>query len=218
MPPLHDKEDLLNGELARLLTDAGVPAAAEQRRGKRRVDLIATVDGLQIALEAETGFGKRRQAIKDADARFKQDLATLAFAVCYPEGATVESLSSAELAWQLRTREQALGGAVARGWSQGSAAQLGEAVRQAPGAVEDADKAAQLLSDGLDAAVQGIGTAARRALAQRLDLPRGKTAAGQDGYFPAAKRGLLVVAMAMLFHHRVHGHLPETPPPPPPRT
>ena len=55
-----------------------------------------------------------------------------------------------------------------------------------------------------------MGTPARQALARALDLPRSKPQDGQqgDGYFVAAKRGMLVVATAMLFHHRVQHHLP----------
>ena len=50
----------------------------------------------------------------------------------------------------------------------------------------------------------------RRALAQSLDLPSTKPGGGEhsDGYFVAAKRGMLVVATAMLFHHRVQQFLP----------
>ena len=70
--------------------------------------------------------------------------------------------------------------------------------------------AAQLLSDGLDAVVQRLKTPVRQALARALGLPATKPGGGEqsDGYFVAAKRGLLVVATAMLFHHRVQGHLP----------
>ncbi len=210
--PKHDLENLLNGELADLLTDAGVPAQAEVKQGNRRLDVLADVDGLHVVLEAETGFDKQAQAIKDADARFKQGLTTLAFAVCYPSGATVGSLADAELLWLLRTAETVGKPAPSSDWSGGSVQQLAEAVRQAPNSVADADKAAQMLSDGLDTAVQGLGTPVRIALAKRLDLPRGKKTASDDGYFTAAKRGMLVVAMAMLFHHRVHEHLPSEPP------
>ena len=211
MPTKHDLENLLNGELADLLSDAGIPAQAEVKQGSRRLDVLADVDGLRVVLEAETGFDKQAQAIKDADARFKQGLTTLAFAVCYPSGATVGSLADAELRWLLRTAESVGKPAPGGDWSGGSVQQLAEAVRQAPNSVADADKAAQMLSDGLDAAVQGLSTPVREALAKRLDLPRGKATAQDDGYFTAAKRGMLVVAMAMLFHHRVHAHLGEQP-------
>ncbi len=83
-------EPLLNNELARLLTDAGVPAEVEQRgEGRKRMDVVATVDGTGVVLEAETGFGKKRQAMREADARLGQGLTALAFAVCYPDGAAV---------------------------------------------------------------------------------------------------------------------------------
>lgn len=212
MASKHDLENLLNGELADLLNDAGVPAQAEVKQGNRRLDVLADVDGLRVVLEAETGFDKQTQAIKDADARFKQRLTTLAFAVCYPAGATVDSLASSDLQWLLRTAETAGKPAPNGDWSGGSVQQLAEAVRQAPNSAADADKAAQMLSDGLDTAVQGLSTPVRMALAKRLDLPRGKKSATDDGYFTAAKRGMLVVAMAMLFHHRVHEHLPELQP------
>ena len=50
----------------------------------------------------------------------------------------------------------------------------------------------------------------RQALARALDLPATKPGGGEqsDGYFVAAKRGMLVVATAMLFHHRLQGYLP----------
>ena len=38
----HDDENLLNGELARLLTETGVPANAERRERGRRMDVVAT--------------------------------------------------------------------------------------------------------------------------------------------------------------------------------
>ena len=52
-----------------------------------------------------------------------------------------------------------------------------------------------------------------RSLAGALDLPANKPGTGEkgntgEGYRVAAKRGLLVLATAMLFHHRLQGHLP----------
>lgn len=207
------KEEILNGELARLLTVHGVPSKPEQRRSNRRIDIIAVVDGLEVAIECETGFDKRTQAVKDADARFRQDLATLAFAVCYPSGASVEDLETAELTWVPRTREAGRAGAQPgiADWSTGGPADLAESVRRSQGSVEDADKAAQILSDGLDACVMGLTTIQRRRLASQLDLPRDSSAKA-NGYFTAAKRGLLLLAMAMLFQHRLDDYLPLDPP------
>ena len=88
-------------------------------------------------------------------------------------------------------------------------AQLAQAVQQAPRSLSGADVAGQLLSDGLDEVVHRLKTQVRQALAKALDLPATQPASGRsDGYSVAAKRGMLVVATAMLFHHRVQDHLP----------
>ena len=203
---MNKQEDFQNRALALLLNKQGVAADFEQRGGRRRMDVVAEVDGLRVVLEAETGFHRKAQAIKDADARLRQKLATVVFAVCYPEGATEDNLAEATLTWTVRVKA----GEPSDEWSTGSVGQLAQAVQQAPRSLSGADVAAQLLSDGLNAVVQRLKTPVRQALARALDLPATKPGGGEqsDGYFVAAKRGLLVVATAMLFHHRVQGHLP----------
>ena len=203
---MNKQEDFQNRALAKLLTERGVEADFEQRGGRKRMDVVAEVDGLRVVLEAETGFNRKAQAIKDADARLRQRLATVVFAVCYPTGVTEDNLADAELTWTVRTKV----GEPAGEWSTGGLAQLAQAVLQAPRSLSGADVAAQWLSDGLDQAVQRLKTPVRRALAQALDLPATKPGGGEhsDGYFVAAKRGMLVVATAMLFHHRVQQFLP----------
>ena len=210
MPPTHDQEELLNGKLAELLREQGLDARAERREGGRRMDVVVDVGGARVVLEAEAGFSaaKQREAVKDADARLNQGLTTVVFAVCYPDGATTETLTQAKPIWAVRTRAELRRAAR---WSEpGGVAELAEAVRQAGGAVGDADGAAQILSEALDAAVQRLSTPARIALAQAMDLPQTKAGRGvrEDGYFTAAKRAMLVVATAMLFHHRLQEHLP----------
>ena len=203
---MNKQEDFQNRALAKLLSERGVSADYEQRSGRKRMDVVAEVDGLRIVLEAETGFHRKAQAIKDADARLRQKLTTVVFAVCYPTGITEDNLADATLTWTVRTKA----GEPAGEWSTGSLGQLAQAVLQAPRSLSGADVAAQWLSDGLDAVVQRMKTPVRRALAQALDLPATKPQGGEhsDGYFVAAKRGMLVVATAMLFHHRVQEHLP----------
>ncbi len=210
MPPAHDQEELLNGKLAELLRGQGLDARPERRESGRRMDIVVDIGGARVVLEAEAGFSaaKRREAVKDADARLRQGLTTVVFAVCYPDGATTETLAQARPIWAVRTRSELRSPAR---WSEpGGVPELAEAVRQAGGAVGDADGAAQILSEALDAAVQRLSTSARRALAQEMDLPQTKAGKGarEDGYFTAAKRAMLVVATAMLFHHRLQEHLP----------
>ena len=115
-------------------------------------------------------------------------------------------MAEATLTWTVRTKA----GAPSGQWSTGRVPQLAQAVQQAPASLSGADVAAQILSDGLDAVVQRMKAPTRQAIAQMLDLPQTKLQSDKDsdGYFVAAKRGMLVVATAMLFHHRLQGHLP----------
>ncbi len=204
---MSKQEDFQNKVLADLLTARGVPSDYEQRAGRKRMDVVADVDGLRVVLEAETGFGRKAQAIKDADARLRQRLATVVFAVCYPDGVTESNLADATLTWTVRVKA----GEPPGEWSTGGVTQLAQAVQQAPRSLSGADVAARILSDGLDEVVGKLKTPVRRELARALDLPATKRKRGEqsDGYFVAAKRGMLVVATAMLFHHRVQGHLPS---------
>ncbi len=203
------QEDFQNRALALLLRQHGVATDYEQRAGRKRMDIVAQVDGLRIVLEAETGLHRKAQAVKDADARLRQGLTVAVFAVCYPEGVSEDNLSGAELTWTLRLKA----GEPAEQWATGDAAMLARAVQQAPDSLSGADRAAQKLSDALDAAVGQLSANDCRNLAQALDLPANKPGTGEEGdtsggYRVAAKRGLLVVATAMLFHHRLQGHLP----------
>ena len=203
------QEDFQNRALALLLREHGVAADYEQRAGRKRMDIVANVDGLRIVLEAETGFDRKAQAIKDADARLRQGLTVAVFALCYPKGVTEDSVGKADLTWALRLKP----GDPAEQWSTGDVAMLARSVQQAPDSLSGADKAAQKLSDALDEAVGQLSASDRRSLAEALDLPANKPGTGEEGstgsgYRVAAKRGLLVAATAMLFHHRLPGHLP----------
>ncbi len=203
------QEDFQNRALALLLREHGVDTDYEQRAGRKRMDIVADVDGLRVVLEAETGFDRKAQAIKDADARLRQGLTVAVFALCYPKGVTEDSVGKADLTWTLRLKP----GDPAEQWSTGDVAMLARAVQQAPDSLSGADKAAQKLSDALDEAVGQLSANDRRNLAEALDLPANKPGTGEEGstgsgYRVAAKRGLLVAATAMLFHHRLQGHLP----------
>ena len=176
------QEDFQNRALAHLLRERGIEADFEQRRGRRRIDVVAEVEGLRVVLEAETGYHRKAQAIKDADARLRQRLATVAFAVCYPAGVTEDSLAEATLTWTVRVKP----GEPSGEWSTGGVAQLVQAVLQAPRSLSGADIAAELLSDGLDEVVQRLkATHSAGAGAGRSICPATKPRVGQqnDGYF-----------------------------------
>ena len=91
---MNKQEEFQNRALAMLLRERGIQADFEQRGGRKRIDVVADVDGLRVVLEAETGFHRKAQAIKDADARLRQELTTIVFAVCYPTGVTEDNLAT----------------------------------------------------------------------------------------------------------------------------
>ena len=161
------QEDFLNRALALLLRRHGIATDYEQRAGRKRMDIVATVDGLRIVLEAEKGVQKKAQAIKDADARLRQGLTVAVFAVCYPQDGTEETLPQAELTWTLRVKP----GEPSEQWSTGDAAMLARAVQQAPDSLSGADKAAQRLSDALDAGLDSSASMTTAALPRLLTYP-----------------------------------------------
>ena len=144
------QEDFLNRALSLLLKEHGVTTDYEQRAGRKRMDIVANVGGLRIVLEAERGFHRKSQAVKDSDARLKQGLTVAVFALCYPNEVTEENLGGATLTWTLRLKA----GEPAEQWATGDAAALARAVQQAPDSLSGADIAAQKLSDALDATVK----------------------------------------------------------------
>ena len=204
------KEEILNGTLAALLTERGIPCEAELFEKRKRMDIVAHADGFRVVIEAETGYRKHAQAIRDADRRLRQGLTVAVFALCYPDRVGAHELEDAEFHWLLRTRPDAPAGE--RFWSSGGIDDLASAVRQAPRAVPGVDAAAQALSDALDDAVSRLSTPTRRVLAGVLDLDHEVNVTTEDGFRTTAKRCLLVIATAMLFHHRLQGHLPALPP------
>ena len=103
------QEDFTNRALALLLQAQGLAADYEQRGGRKKMDVVVDVEGLRVILEAETGFHRKAQAIMDADARLRQRLATVVFAVCYPEGVTEDNLSRSTLTWTLRVQGRRTG-------------------------------------------------------------------------------------------------------------
>ena len=81
---MNKQEDFKNRVLAQLLTERGIPSDFEQRAGRKRMDVVADVEGLRVVLEAETGYHRKAQAIKDADARLREIAATFACAGLSP--------------------------------------------------------------------------------------------------------------------------------------
>ena len=211
MPREH--EHTLNVWLAELLRERGLDARQEQTLGGRRIDVDIRVGPVKIALEAEQGqsAAKKREAIGDADRRLTQKLADCAVAVCYPDGIRERAdIARANLLWTIRAYppppnvRSDFGSAV---WGSADLDELARIVRLAPMQLGNPDYVAESLSLSLDVAVSRLSNTQKRLLAQDLDLPASKGGRANERWDKAAKRALLVVATAVMFHARLDAHL-----------
>ena len=203
-------EQTLNVRLSDELKARGLNAKPEViHPGNLRIDVEVRIGPARVAVEAEHGqsTAKRSEAIGDADKRLpqNQNLADIAVAVCYPDDTTSESLPGAELQWTLRD-----GSGVTPVWTTGNLDQLTSVIRLAPAQLGNPDFAAAALSNSLDAAVRRLDDAQKESLAQALDLPKQDKLNNKkvrEPWIAPAKRALLVVATAVMFHSRLDVHL-----------
>ena len=200
-------ESTLNVRLADALRRYGLDARPEvMQPGQRRIDVVVRIGPAVIAVEAEVGqtAAKEQSARDDADARLKQGLAQCAVALCYPEDTTEVSLPTAALRWAVRD------GRPTAAWTGGGLEQLVSVIRLAPAQLGDPDTVAAVLSGSLNGAVLRLNETQKQQLARALDLPpqtRNKRPVRHPWDAPA-KRALLVVATAVMFHSRLDAHLP----------
>ena len=213
----REHEQTLNVWLAGLLRQRGLNARPEVTHpGNLRIDVEVRIGPATIAVEAEHGQSvvKRAEAVNDADRRLSQKLAHGAVAVCYPDHTTEESLPASQFIWTARD-----GVNTAAAWTAGDLDRLTSVIRLTPAQLGNPDYAAAALSDSLDAAVNRLSDTQKRLLAQTLDLPpaKGSGQAGRrifdhrifDQWNRAAKRALLVLATAVMFHSRLDSHLAD---------
>ena len=199
-----EHEQTLNVWLAGLLKQRGLNAKPEViHPGNRRVDVEVRIGPAVIAVEAEHGQSttKRAEAVGDADNRLVQKLAHGAVAICYPDNTTEDSLPHSQFIWTVRD-----GVTTTPNWTSGDLDRLTSVIRLTPAQLGNPDYAAAALSDSLDAAVNRLSDTQKRLLAQTLDLPPAKS--GGAPWNRAAKRALLVLATAVMFHSRLDTHLP----------
>ena len=203
---MRTHEHTLNVWLAEKLHLRGLNAQAEViQPGNRRIDVEVRVGPAVIAVEAEHGQStpKQADAVRDADARITQGLAQCAVAVCYPDDTTPESLAGAELMWAVRD-----GQGRPADWATGGLDGLASVIRLAPAQLGNPDYVAAALSVSLDGAIRRLTQYQKQQLARALDLPpsagNGKSVLRWD---KAAKRALLVIATAVMFHAKLDAYL-----------
>ena len=212
--PERNYESTLNTWLADDLRQRGLDAKPESAQGGgRRLDVEVQLKQIKIALEAEQGHApnKRRSAIKDADGRLDDELADCAVAVCYPDNLfSADDLARCEVLYALRTHKTRPSAAKTE-WQQGDLDQLVRVIKKIPDQLGDPDNIANALSFSLDRAVARLSEAQKQELALSLDLPAGKPLkiaadSPSSRYNQAAKRAMLVIATAAMFHAQLDKH------------
>ena len=219
MPAEH--EHTLNVWTAELLRDLhGIDAKQEQKQADRkRIDIEIRIGPVKIALEAEQGqtSAKKREAIGDADKRLKQKNADCAIAVCYPDDIFEKrQIPDSCMLWTIRAPNSQVphNDAV---WTEANLIELASVIQFAPMQLGNPDLAAAGLSASLDRAIGRLSESQKREIAHALDLPQSKKATRLAGQSPsrwnhAAKRAMLVVATAVMFHSRLDAHRAELKP------
>lgn len=219
--PTNTYEGTLNTWLAQELRSHGLDARAESGQGGgKRLDVEISFDSVRIGLEAERGqsTAKKASAIKDADSRLHDDLVDCAVAICYPDELfSPFDLSRCQVLHTLRTHKNRPPANKTQ-WKQDDIAQLVSVIRRIPDQLGDPDNIANLLSFSLDRAVSRLNESQKFDLAQCLDLPSGKPikiefgSAQTSRYNQAAKRAMLVIVTAIMFHSQLDKHRHEITP------
>ncbi len=207
-------EGTLNHWLAEALSGKGLEATPESKQGGgKRLDVEVNLDGIRIALEAEQGFGKnkQKQAIKEADGRLRDDLADCAVAICYPDGLrSADELARCEVIHTLRTPKERPP-TTKTNWTQSTLDQLASVIRRIPQQLGEPDEVASFLSGQLDRSVRRLSEGQKRDLANAVDL---RIEFGKDlnkRLDQAAKRAMLVIATAVMFHAQLDKYRDQIP-------
>ena len=201
-------ESLLNGKLADLLKARGLEATGESKQADySQVDVVLHLgqsSKVTVALEAENNFKKQRQAFGDAINKLKRGVCDVAVALCYPRLADKDALEydtplRYAIVW---SQWQAYH---VRDWHDTTSEELISLVQRIPQEIGDPDRAAQELNVCLNMALGYLSPSQQSDLAHALDLPAEYK--GKPTLKTAAKRALLVIVSAALFHNRLDPYL-----------
>lgn len=198
-------EQVLNVRLAELLRALGLTALPENRQpgSNKQIDVDVDLGVWRVALEAE--IGSPAGALADARKRAREAgiglvVAHSVIAVSYPAGLSAGRFTAdTNIEWAVLPSGD---------FTAGSVWQLAGVVRRTRPTGSDPDYLAAGLDKALALGVEGLSSA------QRDDLAGAVDAAWASGtrVAAAAKRALLVVAAAAMFHARLDAHLRQNPP------
>ena len=222
-------ENKINEKLNEVLVENGLDAATlSERDGNTAIDIEVDLGGIRIAIECEKyGSNKKAEAVKDAVSRFSPVImVSVALAVVYPETCKTENDFGYEtvLTYAVVTNENAIKygkdykkHADSIKWNQCKAAKFHIIVKELPRNMGDADSMAANLKARLNNAIYTLSVQQRRKLGKSINLTypmETNTAKLEKSENAAAKRALLVVASAALFHARLDEYIDDLKRPP----
>ena len=213
-------ELLLNGRLAKLLAQENLNVSTEQLVGSSRMEVTVKFDRHTIAIECESsGFGEHISVVRDArkridiideDGFMRFPDAHVAVALVYPSNAESSELNlDSKIEYVVihptdiaeKSETQLLKDLH---WSSASIKSLAQVIRTLNDDLGNPDYVARKLNFVLNNATGRLSLIQRQDIVRALNLP----ADNQDkSLFAAAKRGLLVVASAAMFHARLGPYL-----------
>lgn len=204
-------EPLLNSALARMLNERGINAVPEtsQPGSTRQLDIMVRLGNLVIALEGERG--SQSGALRDAQNRLDQAdddqvIVNVAVAINYPSNLFESEFdASTGFEWSVLPGDD---------FTSGTVDDLVAALRRVPEDHGDPENLASDLDTTLDRAVARLSGTQKIELAQALNLATSQVVNGKsvDRTHAAAKRGMLVIAAAAMFHARLDQFLVGTKP------
>ena len=221
-------EPNLNAELCDLLAEHGLQASKERKLGRnKRADIFVRHDRHTVIIECKLfGHGKQDEAVKQAAGRLEPvPLADAAIAVMYPKGCTTGMINTDTqinyaVVGKTHARSQILQRTLDGSqqevpyprtsgpqWERGSVRDLIAVTKKIAKDLGDPDSLVRELDSALEHAVDGLTDDQRKRLADAMDLPSLK-----GEWRPAAKRSLLILASAAMFHGRLDDHLGDTKP------
>ena len=216
---MGDQEFKINRKMNEILKNYGLLAEWESRRdGNKAIDIeVYLADNVRVAVECKkSGSNKRVAAVESASSRLVPvKMVDVALAVVYSKGCDTEDDLTGEtnLEYAVVTQANAeLYGndhkahARAIEWMNCRVRDLPNIIQHLPENLGDPDRLANNLKIRLTESVRRLTASQRRNLARSINL----VYFGQEQNNPewaAAKRALLVVASASLFHARLNDSL-----------
>ena len=217
MADFRNREEVVNTQLANLITDMGITADAEKvlSHGKHRPDVMFQLRGLRVVIEGkfDDNVNAKETVMKDARNRVRNNIAHIAIALVYPDElrtATTSKITNilkkAKLEFCIITETFE-----SEAWSTGTPQAMMEEVRRAQESLIE-DDIVEKTASGLLVHLENIaslwsdhtGSCDRLSKLLGISIPENEEAAeSKDRRESAAKISALVLSNAFIFQEQL---------------